>query len=355
MTRRTLTLIAAGLLLVALISVATLRPVPYVTMRPGPVQDTLAEVDNQEVVAIGGRQVYPTEGQLDLTTVSVTAPDADLSLSEAVSAWLDPDKAVVPREVVYPPQQTVEQAEEQSTVEMSTSQDAAAVAALSELDYDLTFDITVVKVLDGAPAKGSLRKGDVILAVGDHEVDRASEVAKRLQSVKPGDDATMTVRRDGRRVEVVTPTEAAPDDPSRTVVGIQITDEPNLPFKIDIDVGASIGGPSAGLMFSLAIIDKLTPGAMTGGLHVAGTGEIGTDGRVGPIGGIQQKISGAVEAGADVFLVPAANCPEAVESADADEIELVRVANLAEARTAVEALAEDPDAGPADGVPACTS
>lgn len=355
MTRRTLTLIAAGLLLVALICVAALRPVPYVTMRPGPVQDTLAEIDDKEVVAIGGQQVYPTKGQLDLTTVSVTSPDANLSLSEAVTAWVDPDMAVVPRDVVYPPQQTVEQTEEQSSVEMSTSQDAAAVAALEELDYDLTFDVRVAQVLQDAPAKGKLRKDDVIVAVGDDKVKRASQVAKLLQSVDPGDEATLTVRRDGRSVDVVTATEAAPDDPQRTVIGIQIMDEPDLPFEIDIELGSRIGGPSAGLMFSLAIIDKLTPGPMTGGLHVAGTGEIDTDGRVGPIGGIQQKIAGAADAGADAFLVPAANCTEAVESADADDIQLVGVGTLKDARTAVEALADNPDAGPGDGVPACTS
>lgn len=355
MTRRTLTLVSAGLLLVALICVAALRPVPYVTMRPGPVQDTLAKIDGRDIVAIGDQKVYPTKGQLDLTTVSVTSPDANLSLSEAVSAWLDPDKAVLPRDVIYPPSQSVKEAQQQSSVEMTTSQNEAAVAALTELGYELTFDVSVVDVLDDAPAQGHLRKDDVILAVNGRAVSEASEVAELLQAVEPGDDATLAVRRDGKRTEVVTPTGAAPDDSDRTIVGIQIADEPDLPFEINIELGNQIGGPSAGLMFSLAIVDKLTPGALTGGLHIAGTGEIDIDGKVDPIGGIQQKIAGANEAGADVFLVPAQNCQEAVQADDADQINLVRVSTLDEARTAVKALAEDPDAGPEDGVLACTA
>lgn len=355
MTRRTLTLVSAGLVLVALVCVAALRPVPYVTMRPGPVQDTLAEVDGREVVAIGDQKIYPTKGQLDLTTVSVTSPDANLSLGEAVSAWLDPDKAVLPRDVIYPPSQSVEEAQQRSSVEMTSSQDAAAVAALTELGYDLTFDVTVVEVIEDAPAQGHLREADVIVAVDGQEVTEASEVAELLQAVEPGTESTLTVRRDGERTEVVTPTAAAPDDPDRTIVGIQIADEPELPFEVNIELGNQIGGPSAGLMFSLAIIDKLTPGALTGGLHIAGTGEISPDGEVGPIGGIQQKVAGANEAGADAFLVPAQNCPEAVQADDAEEINLVRVATLDEARTAIESLADDPDAGPEDGVLACTA
>ncbi|HET7326016.1 MAG TPA: PDZ domain-containing protein [Nocardioidaceae bacterium] len=355
MTRRTLTLVAAGLLLIALVCVAALRPVPYVTMQPGPVQDTLAEVDGREIVAIGDAKVYPTKGQLDLTTVSVTSPDADLSIGEAIGAWLDPDQAVLPREVIYPPSQSVEEAQQQSSVEMTTSQHEAAAAALSELGYDISFDVTVVEVLEDAPAQGHLRAGDVILEVGGEAVSEASEVAELLQAVEPGEQATLTVRRDGKRTTVTTPTGTAPDDAGRTIVGIQIAEEPDLPFDVDIELGNQIGGPSAGLMFSLAIIDKLTPGALTGGLHIAGTGEIDVDGEVDPIGGIQQKIAGANEAGADVFLVPAQNCDEAVRADDADEINLVRVSNLDQARTAVEALADDPDAGPEDGVLACTA
>lgn len=351
MTRRALTLAVAGLLLVALFVVAGLRPVPYVVMRPGPVQNTLSDVDGIQVVAISGERVFPTKGRLDLTTVRVTGPQADLSLGSALRAWIDPEQAVVPRDAVYPPEQSVQEAEEQSTVQMATSQHAAAVAALTELGFDVTFDVTVLEVFEDAPAEEALEKGDVIVAVDGTPVSSASEVAELLQRVEPGDDASITVRRDGTETEVVTPTAASPEDPERTVVGISISDEPNLPFKVDIDVGNEIGGPSAGLMFSLAILDKLTPGAMTGGLHIAGTGEIDNDGTVGAIGGIQQKVAGAARAGAAAFLVPADNCADAREADRADELTLVRVTTLSEARDAVEALAADPDAD----VPVCSA
>jgi PDZ domain-containing protein len=347
MTRRALTLAVAGLLLVALFVVAGLRPVPYVVMRPGPVQDTLSDVDGTQVVAISGEKVFPTDGRLDLTTVRVTGPQADLSLGRALRAWIDTEQAVVPRDA----EQSVEEAEEESTVQMTSSQHAAAVAALAELGVDVTFDVTVAEVFEDAPAEGALEQGDVIVAVDGAPVAEASEVAELLQRVEPGEEATITVRRDGTETEIVTPTAASPEDPERTVVGISISDEPNLPFEIDIDVGNQIGGPSAGLMFSLAIVDKLTPGAMTGGLHIAGTGEIDNDGTVGAIGGIQQKIAGAARAGATAFLVPADNCTDALEADRADELTLVRVSTLAEARDAVEALADDPDAD----VPVCAA
>jgi Lon-like protease len=349
MTRRTVTLLVAGLMLIALLFVAANRPVPYVVMRPGPVENTLGEYNGQQIVSISGTRVYPTEGRLDLTTVRVTGPTVDLSLSRALTAWFDPDQAVVPREVIYPPEQTAEESEQESTIQMTTSQDAAKVAALTELGYDLTFDVRVAEVLDGAPAMGHLRKGDVIVAVGGTPVERAAQVAELLQRVEPGDDATIEVRREGRTIEVVTPTESAPDDPGRTVVGIQLRDKPNLPFEVDIEPGDEIGGPSAGLMFSLAIIDKLTPDAMTAGKHIAGTGEISDDGSVGPIGAIQQKIAASAEAGAIAFLAPADNCAEGLEADDADDLTLVRVSTLSEARDAVEALADDPTAE----VPTC--
>jgi Lon-like protease len=156
------------------------------------------------------------------------------------------------------------------------------------------------------------------------------------------------VRRDGRTVQVQSPTEADDEDPSRTMVGITIAEDPRLPFDVSIELGHRIGGPSAGLMFSLAIIDKLTPGALTGGRHIAGTGTITPSGRVGPIGGIGQKIAGAGNAGASVFLVPSANCGEA-RQAETDGVRLVRVRTLRSARDSVEQLARDPQAS----VPTC--
>jgi len=348
MSRRTASLLVAGLLLVALSMVAWLRPVPYVAMRPGPVQNTLGDLDGAPIVRVSGHRTYPTKGELDLTTVSVTAPTAALTLGDALLAWFDPERALVPRDLYYPPQVSVQQTEHESAVEMASSQDSAVVAALSELGFHVPMSVKVQSVVKGAPAQGHLRVGDTITAVGGTPVEEATDVSRLLQRVEPGRTAALTVRRGGRTVRVESPTEADPADPSRTVVGVTIAGEPTLPFDVSIELGHRIGGPSAGLMFSLAIIDKLTPGALTGGEHIAGTGTITPTGRVGPIGGIQQKIPGAAGSGASVFLVPSANCGEA-RQAEGDDIRLVRVRTLASALDSVRKLARDPQAA----VPTC--
>lgn len=348
MSRRTASLMVAGLLLVGLSLVAWLRPVPYVTMRPGPVQNTLGDLGGAPIVHVSGHRTYPTKGQLDLTTVSVTAPTAALTLGDALLAWFDPKEALVPRDLYYPPQVPVQQTEHEGAVEMASSQDSAAVAALDQLGFKVPISVTVHSVTKGAPAQGHLQAGDAITAVGGTPVEHATDVSRLLQRVQPGQTAELTVRRDGRTEQVRTPTEADQADPSRTVVGVVIGEDPKLPFDVSIELGHRIGGPSAGLMFSLAIIDKLTPGALTGGEHIAGTGTISTNGHVGPIGGIQQKIPGAADAGASVFLVPSANCGEALQ-AHADGIRLVRVGTLASALDSVQKLARDPQAP----VPSC--
>jgi len=349
MSRRTASLLVACLLLVGLSMVAWLRPVPYVAMRPGPVQNTLGDLGGAPIVSVSGHRTFPTQGQLDLTTVSVTAPTAALTLGDALVAWFDPERALVPRDLYYPPQQSVQQTEHESAVEMASSQDSAVIAALDQLGFTVPISVSVHAVVKGAPAQGHLQVGDVITAVGGTPVEKATDVSRLLQRVQPGKTADITVRRDGRTLQVQSPTEADQADPSRTVVGVTIGEDPKLPFDVSIELGHRIGGPSAGLMFSLAIIDKLTPGALTGGEHIAGTGTITPSGRVGPIGGIQQKIPGAANAGASVFLVPSANCGEA-RQAHADDIRLVRVRTLGSALDSVQKLARDPQAA----VPTCT-
>jgi Lon-like protease len=348
MSRRTVSLLVAGLLLVALCAVAWLRPVPYVAMRPGPVQDTLGDYAGSQIVKVNGQRTYPTRGRLDLTTVSVTAPTARLTLGDALVAWFDPQRALVPRDLYYPPAQSVQEAEAESAVAMASSQDSAVVAALSELGYSVPYSVQVRSVSEGAPAQGHLQVGDQITMVEGTPVSEALQVSPLLQKVEPGAKATFTVRRDGRTIRVVSPTEADGEDSSRTMVGITISDTPSLPFDVSISLGHRIGGPSAGLMFSLALVDKLTPGQLTGGQHIAGTGTITASGEVGPIGGIQQKLAGANNAGASVFLVPGGNCAEARE-AQSSGLRLVRVRTLDSAIDHLTKLARYPDAS----VPTC--
>lgn len=337
--RRTVTIAVSGALLVALVAVAALLPVPYVALSPGPTENTLGAYDGTDVILIEGEETFPTEGNLDLTTVSVTRADAELQLVDALRMWVDPEVAVVPRDQVYPPDVRAEVVRERNAEQMVLSQQNAIAAALRELDIAVLDRVVVQSIVEGAPALGVLEAGDVILAVDGAEVAAATAVGELIMTREPGEDVVFTVKRDGEQRDVTVPTEQAAEGDPRAVVGIVPAMGFEFPFEVEITLGEEIGGPSAGLVFALGIIDKLTPGALTDGAYVAGTGTIEADGTVGPIGGIQQKIAGARGAGADVFLVPAADCPGAVE-AGIDGIQLVRVESLADARTSLEAIAE---------------
>lgn len=345
MSRRTVSSVLVVVLLVALVGTAVFLPVPYVTMSPGPTVNVLAEVEGDPVIEVEGADTYPTEGDLRLTTVSVTSPSVNISLLEALSAWFDGTRAVYPRDVIYPPEQSVEDVERESSVQMVGSQDTAVAVALQELGYDLPLLTEVLGVTKGSPADGELEPRDYILEVNGVPIDQVEQVSEAIQDTGVGEPAEFVVRRDGERRTVTLTAEASEDDPERAVVGVEIGTGYDFPFDVKVNLDDNIGGPSAGLIFSLAVYDTLTPGALTGGTDVAGTGSIDGEGTVGPIGGIQQKIVAAADAGAKVFLVPAGNCAAAL-GADVreGEIELVRTRTMHEAVGSLEAYAEDDDA-----------
>ncbi len=350
MTRRTATLTTAAVVLVVLVCVAFLLPVPYVTMRPGPTQDVLTSNGGDPIVQIEGHKTYPTDGSLALTTVSVTSAGQDIGLIEAFRAWFSPEDALVPRDVIYPPEQTVQESEAESATQMADSQEVAAVAALRLLGDEVPEIDSVAAVAEGSPADGQLEKGDVFVAVDGQPVDSAEEIQQAIQQHEPGEDVAVEVTRDGEPVELSMTTEASKDDPDVAVVGIEMSIDYDLPFQVTINLAGDIGGPSAGTVFALAIYDMLTRGSLTGGASIAGTGSITPDGVVEPIGGIQQKIVGAEAEDASVFLVPAVNCEEAAGAhVDEDSIRLVEVTDLEDAVDALTALADDPDAD----VPTC--
>jgi PDZ domain-containing protein len=345
MSRRTMSSVVVVGLLVALIGVAAFLPVPYVTMSPGPTVDVLAKFEGDQVIEVDGHEIYPTEGDLRLTTVSVTSPQVEISLPEALAAWFDGTRAVYPRDVIYPPEQTPDDVRRESSVQMVSSQDTAIAVALHELGYDLPLLTEVFGVSKGSPADGRLEPRDYLLEVNGVRIDDVDKVSEAIQRTGVGKAARFVVRRDGRRRTVEVEAEASPDDPDRAVVGVEIGTGYDFPFDVKVHIDEDIGGPSAGLIFSLAVYDTLTPGALTGGNDIAGTGSIDAEGNIGPIGGIQQKIVAAADAGATLFLVPAANC-EAALGADVrdDEIRLVRTATMHQAVESLETYADDPDA-----------
>ncbi|TNY38441.1 YlbL family protein [Thermomonospora catenispora] len=347
MSRRAATLVVASFLIFALCVVGVLLPVPYVALMPGPTYNTLSKnQDGKPLISIEGRQVYEDGGHLNFTTVAYRGgPGNRIDLLTALRGWLAKDTAIVPEETVFPKGETVEDVERENTQQMADSQEKAVVAALRQLNITVGVRVLVDSVQKGMPADGLLRPGDEIVAVDGAEVTGVAAVTEKMSARRPGDRVTLRVLRDGKEQDVTLATVAAPDG-SRPLVGVVLGESYRFPFKVTITVG-DVGGPSAGLMFSLAIVDKLTPGPLTGGKFVAGTGTIDTDGKVGPIGGIQQKMVAARRAGATVFLTPADNCIDAVAAAPKG-LRLVRVESLSGAISALNAL----NSGKGD-VPSC--
>ena len=345
MTQRTLAGILAVPLLIGLWLAAALAPLPYVTYEPGLTVDVLGSNDEgQEIIDVSGRKAYrDDDGQLRMTTVYVSQPrpEGKNNLFELMHDWISDEAAVYPYDAVYREDETVEQNREEGQAQMTSSQDAATAVALEEMGLDVTEPI-VADVNDGTPADGALEPGDVILKVDGAPVTTSAEVVEEVGSTEAGDEVTFVVRRDDERTEVdVTPEQVDGGPQVGISVGTQV--KPDLPVDVTINIDPSIGGPSAGLMFSLGIYDTLTPGSLTGGRTVAGTGTMDAAGQVGPIGGIQQKIVGARDAGAKLFLVPPDNCKDAL-GAPNDDMRLVRADTMHDARLAIEAWVKDPDA-----------
>lgn len=345
--QRTITMLVTGFAAVLLFSLVAIAPVPYAIMQPGPVRDTLGEAGGTPLIQISGRRTYPTEGSLDLTTVSVLGgPTGGVDVLDVVAGWIDPARAVLPVDQVFPPGQSEDELEQQNAEEMVSSQENATAAAMTELGITVPTTLTVAGFSEGSDAERVLAEGDVVLAVDGVEVPDLPQLRDRLQEVPPGQDVTVTVQRDGETLELDVTTLEGPE--GQTLLGVLVDPTYEFPFDVTIQI-EDIGGPSAGLMFALGIVDKLTPGAMTGGQTVAGTGTIDSAGQVGPIGGIRQKLVGARRSGAQWFLAPAGNCDEVVGHVP-DGLQVVRVETLSEARNAVEAIA----AGDAEGLPACS-
>lgn len=320
-----------------LIALAALLPVPYMLQLPGPVFNTLGDYQGRPMISVSGAPTYPTTGEIDMLTVAVSGgPGRDTFASQALGALLRGKETVVPTEAYYPLETTREQVAESNSFEMSSSQDVAVAAAMEQLEKPYTVQLLVDQVTAGSPAEGQLRSGDRILSVNGTDLGSDPGAAATMSNtVQNSDTVDLVVDRDGAEVALtLTPTDIG----GRQAIGITMTQDFDFPVDVSFNVDG-IGGPSAGTMFALAIVDELTPGAMTGGKHVAGTGEITPAGQVGPIGGARQKVAAATAQGATLFLSPAGNCAEVVAAADSSKITVARIDTLDDARSAVEGYA----------------
>ena len=335
-TRRQLTLLIAVAGIAAAVLAAALIPVPYVILSPGPTLNTLGtRPGGKPLIQISGHRAYPTNGHLNLVTVSYQGGPLDgFNVFTALQAWLTPHEAVVPQQELFGTNQTQQQVARQDTQQMVSSQQIAEAAALCQIGIKFDTVDTVNFVETGMPATGVLRKGDVITAVDGRPVTCKTPVGTLIKARAPGAPVVLTVDRHGttRKFRLKTA-----DARGSAVVGVGVLETYRFPFQVRINVG-NIGGPSAGLMFALGIVDKLTPGDLTGGRFIAGTGEIAVNGAVGPIGGIQQKMAGARASGATVFLIPAANCPDTADAVP-QGLRVIKVSTLTGAVHALKALA----------------
>jgi Lon-like protease len=335
MSRRSLTLAISGVATVAAILVAVLFPVPYVILTPGPTLNTLGkDSSGQPLIAITGRQTYPTSGNLNMVTISYEGgPGVTLNVFEALRAWLDPSEAVVPESEIFPVGQTAQQTQAQDTEQMASSQELATAAALTQLHIPFQTNVEVLSTVAGYPASKVLKAGDVIESVDGKAVTGETSLSSMITAHPAGTTVQLQVLRAGKTLTIPVASKSSGGTP---VIGVQVQEQYKFPFNVNITVG-NIGGPSAGMMFALGIIDKITTMNLTGGKFIAGTGEITASGQVQPIGGIQQKMVGARDAGATVFLAPAGNCSDVTGAIPAG-LKVVKVSTLSGAITDLEDL-----------------
>lgn len=345
MSRRAVTLLIAGIGLAACLVIVFAVPVPYVALLPGPTYNTLGPLNGKPVVQISGHRTFTAPGHLNMVTVSyIGGPGANppFNIFAALQAWLRPHQAVVPQEELFPPGQTQQQVVKQDSEQMVNSQQTAQAAALCQLGISFTTIDTISGTISGLPAAGRLHRGDVVKAVDGKPVTCKSSAATMIRARPVGHRVVLTIARSGKVRTVALRTGSYKGEP---VIGVNVVESFKFPFQVKINIG-NVGGPSAGMMFALAIIDKLTPSNLTGGKFIAGTGEIEVNGAVDPIGGIQQKMAAARAAGATVFLAPADNCSDTAGSVPTG-LRVIKVSTLRGAIAALKAV----KAG--ESVPSC--
>ncbi len=310
---------------------AAFVPLPYYLFRPGSVRDT------QPLISVEGTEVFASEGSIGYTTVSLR----QATLLGLVQGWLDDDVDVFARDEVLQGRD-VDENRQVNLQMMSDSKQVATQVALERLGYDVDVTVgqVVVEVMPDTPAEGVLEAGDVITAIDGEPFDDGQDLSRILSQEAPGESITATVQppAGGADRDVELALAADPDDPDRGVMGVRVMEavlDYEFPVDVEIDTG-DVGGPSAGLAFTLGIIDDLTEGDLTGGLDIAVTGTISGDGTVGPVGGTGQKAAAVREAGMSLFLVPSDDYEAAVARAG-DDLEVVAVDNVEEALAALAA------------------
>lgn len=311
LSSRARTLLVSLGALAVLVLVAVLLPVPYVKLAPGPTFNVIGENDGEPFLRIEGTATYPVTGNLDMTTVRESGgPRGGLTFIEAIGAWFSTADAVVPRELIYPDDVTGDEVRQRQAALFSTSESDAVGAALGYLGIPVSTEVVATAVLSDAPAGEFIEPRDSIVAIDGTVITEPGQVVDIVRAKPIGSSFAFEVERQGEPVTFEITSEANPTDPQTPYLGVTVGYFFTPDFDIDFTL-QDVGGPSAGLMFATGIVDKLTPEDLTGGGYVAGTGTIDPDGNVGPVGGIRQKLAGARDAGAELFVMPERHCAEA--------------------------------------------
>lgn len=334
---RNVVAIVSSILFVVMAVLLVLLPTPFVTWRPGNTIDVLGSDGEGPLLEIKGIENFPTEAsQLLMTTVSTTRVDARVSLPEALIAHFNPKADSLPREFIYPAGLSNDEVREEAVAAMDTSRSNATVAALRAGVQPVTEMPVVSSVTLSGPANDRLQPGDLIEAVDGKVVTTRAEVGDIIAGHAPDEPVVFRVLREGATESVTVTTEV--DGSDRTVVGITVAAGfrygPDVVYRVD----SSVVGPSAGLVFSLAIYDKITEGNLLSDEVVAGTGTMDPAGNVGAIGGVREKLAGAERDGATVFILPMANCTD-IGDLETD-MRLVPVSTLKDAISALQLIDE---------------
>lgn len=269
---------------------------PYYIYKPGGADalDPIVSVD-------GG---YKSKGDMHLVTVR----GGQATPVQYVWAKLLPHQEVLPIEKVRPEGISEDEYFHVQLQMMENSQEASTVVAYQAAGKDITINykgVYVMNVIKGMPAQGKLKMGDRITGIDGNEVKKADDLISYVENKSAGDTISVKFVRDDETQTKDIKLESFKELDNKVGIGIQlVTDrgvsvDPKLKFS-----SGSIGGPSAGLMFSLEIYDQLTKEDLTHGHQIAGTGEIDYEGNVGRIGGIDKKVIAADDEGCTIFFAP---------------------------------------------------
>lgn len=342
MGERTRTLVWSVVALAVLITVALVLPVPYVKLAPGPTFNVIGEQDGEPFIRIEGTTTYPVTGNLDMTTVRESGgPRGGLTFVEAIGAWFSTADAVVPRELIYPDDVTGEEVRQRQAALFSTSESDAVGAALGYLEIPVSTEVVATAVLADAPAGEFFEPRDSIISIDGTAISEPGQVVDIVRAKPIGSSFAFEVERQGEPIAFDISSEENPTAPGTPYLGVTVGLFFTPDFEIDFTL-QDVGGPSAGLMFATGIVDKLTPEDLTRGGHVAGTGTIDPEGNVGAVGGIRQKLAGARDAGAELFLLPERQCAEAQGHVPAG-LTVVPVTSLAEGIEAIRSWTDGAD------------